>query len=158
MKMHRVLSFLIYSVLALVVGGLGWSVLFRSGPSGGSSMGYGNLTIAYWWESRGILDERVNYLIVTPDRVTQQDTVNERGGVTFRFENGKEYHFLPDSKALIWIDAKEGVQKLPTKLTRSMMDQIHRTQEQEKETVFDTPESFLAALDNDAEQGGAGGR
>ena len=147
MKTTRLIQIVIYAIVLLLCGSLVYRALFASG--GGISTGhpYGNVWVSYSVEERGIIDSKVNWLVVTPEQPKLQTYSGDEGLWSFSYENGKEFSFQPDSKNLFWIDPESGSRKIFTSLTKERIQRIIDTRPTIGAMKFKSGEEFLAWLD-----------
>jgi hypothetical protein len=152
MKIFRSISIAVYAMLALLGGGLLWQFLSTGG--GGRTRGhrFGNLWISFATHDRGVLSERIDWFIATPEMPVHQEYNGAQW--IFQYGNGNEFRFAPDSKKLIWVDPNRGPTTTTIDLTTDLIARTESSQERAKGQQFNRPEEFLGALtkSHEAEQ------
>lgn len=146
MKISLIIRTTLYALVATILGGLTYQLLFKGGGSGASGLPYGNLWLRYSVEGRGLLGPKVQSLIASPEMPTNQTYSGKQKQWTYTFANGRTFTFSLNSENLIWVDPLTGPVKLPTTLTNNLIEQIEQTQKQAREKNFENGTHFLTWL------------
>lgn len=144
MKISRLFSIVVFSLLLLLAGNFTYQGLFRSGGGSGAGFGYGNLWVQYSIRERGILGKRVESLIATPEFPAGQGYDGRFW--TYTYKNGKVFRFTADGKHLVWVDPNTGAREIPMKLAMETIDGIRAGTKEAMSRRFDSPDEFVKFL------------
>ena len=129
--------------LFVLVGiGFLWNPLFKGGHGGSGLTSYANLRIAYSWHERGVLSQRVKWLVVLPHELFKGSSSGE-DGIVIELANGETWKVTTETKHLVWIAADGTLTETSIPLTKEFLDQIQQAKAGDPGLEVDSPEMFL---------------